>query len=60
MTFSTAKTMLLLGLAVLWKVTGAFVGFAGAAVFIVVVASRVMRLAARAASASRCAGSPPS
>jgi stage V sporulation protein B len=42
--FSTTKTILLLGLAVLWKVTGAFVGFAAAAVFILVVASRVMRL----------------
>jgi stage V sporulation protein B len=42
--FSTAKTILLLGLAFLWKVTGAFVGFAAAAAFILVVASRVMRL----------------
>jgi len=42
--FSTAKTILLLGLAALWKVTGAFVGFATAAAFILVVASRVMRL----------------
>ena len=42
--FSTAKTILLLGLAALWKVTGAFVGFAAAAAFILVVASRVMRL----------------
>jgi stage V sporulation protein B len=42
--FSTTKTILLLGLAVLWKVAGAFVGFAAAAVFILVVASRVMRL----------------
>jgi stage V sporulation protein B len=47
--FSTAKTILLLGLAALWKVTGAFVGFAGAAVFILIVASRVMRLPAGAA-----------
>ncbi|MFL5308739.1 MAG: lipopolysaccharide biosynthesis protein [Polyangia bacterium] len=44
--FSTAKTILLLGLAVLWKVTGAFVGFAAAALFILSVASRVMRLPA--------------
>jgi stage V sporulation protein B len=44
--FSTAKTILLLGLAFLWKVTGAFVGFAAAAAFILVVASRVMRLPA--------------
>src|SRR6185503_8315988 len=36
--FSTAKTILLLGLAVLWKVTGAFIGFAAAAAFILVVA----------------------
>lgn len=42
--FSTAKTILLLGLAALWKVTGAFVGFAAAAAFILVFASRVMRL----------------
>jgi stage V sporulation protein B len=42
--FSTAKTVLLLGLAALWKVTGAFVGFAAAAAFILAVASRVMRL----------------
>ncbi|HVT06985.1 MAG TPA: oligosaccharide flippase family protein [Polyangia bacterium] len=42
--FSTAKTILLLGLAALWKVTGAFVGFAAAALFILSVASRVMRL----------------
>jgi stage V sporulation protein B len=42
--FSTSKTILLLGLAVVWKVTGAFVGFAAAAAFILVVASRVMRL----------------
>jgi O-antigen/teichoic acid export membrane protein len=44
--FSTAKTVLLLGLAALWKVTGAFAGFAGAAVVILVIASRVMRLPA--------------
>jgi stage V sporulation protein B len=46
--FSTAKTILLLGLAALWKVTGAFVGFAVAAAFILTVASRVMRLSAPA------------
>jgi stage V sporulation protein B len=44
--FSTAKTILLLGLAALWKVAGAFVGFAAAAGVILVVASRVMRLPA--------------
>ena len=44
--FSTAKTVLLLGLAVVWKVTGAFIGFAAAATFILIVASRVMRLPA--------------
>lgn len=42
--FSTAKTVLLLGGALLWHVTGAFFGFAAAAVVILVVASRVMRL----------------
>jgi stage V sporulation protein B len=42
--FSTSKTILLLGLAALWRVNGAFIGFAGAAAFIMVVASRVMRL----------------
>jgi stage V sporulation protein B len=42
--FSTSKTILLLGLAALWRVNGAFLGFAGAAAFILVVASRVMRL----------------
>ena len=47
--FSTAKTILLLGAAVLWKVTGAFLGFAAAALFILAVASRVMRLPAPAA-----------
>jgi stage V sporulation protein B len=41
--FSTAKTILLLGGAVLWKVTGAFAGFAAAAVFILVVSARAMR-----------------
>jgi O-antigen/teichoic acid export membrane protein len=48
--FSTAKTILLLGLAVLWRVTGAFVGFAAAAAVILVVASRVMRLPATGAA----------
>jgi len=47
--FSTAKTVLLLGLAALWKVTGAFAGFAVAAAFILIVASRVMRLPASGA-----------
>jgi O-antigen/teichoic acid export membrane protein len=42
--FSTAKTVLLLACAVIWKVSGAFVGFVAAAVFILIVASRVMRL----------------
>jgi stage V sporulation protein B len=41
--FSTAKTVLLLGLAVLWKVAGAFAGFAVAAALILVVAARAMR-----------------
>jgi O-antigen/teichoic acid export membrane protein len=45
--FSTAKTILLLGLAAVWKVTGAFVGFAAAAALILVVSSRVMRLPSR-------------
>src|SRR5215831_9879220 len=38
------KTILLLGLAVLWSVSGAFAGFATAAVIIVIISSRVMRL----------------
>jgi len=42
--FSTVKTILLLGLAVAWRVTGAFVGFAAAAVVILVVAARTMGL----------------
>jgi stage V sporulation protein B len=42
--FSTSKTLLLLGLAAIWRVNGAFIGFAVAASFILVVASRVMRL----------------
>jgi len=46
MAFSTAKTVLLLALAYLWSVTGAFVGFAIAAAFILIVAQRVMRLPA--------------
>ena len=40
--FSTVKTILLLGLAVLWGVSGAFVGFAAAAVVILLVAARTM------------------
>jgi stage V sporulation protein B len=44
MTFSTAKTVLLLGCAALAGVTGAFAGFALAALFIVVVSSRVVGL----------------
>jgi O-antigen/teichoic acid export membrane protein len=40
--FSTVKTILLLGLAALWHVTGAFVGFALAAVVILAVAARTM------------------
>ena len=42
--FSTSKTILLLGLAALWRVNGAFIGFAAAAAFILIVSSRVMRL----------------
>src|SRR3569832_167399 len=44
MTFSTAKTILLLGLAAVAGVKGAFGGFARAAAFIVVVAARVVGL----------------
>ena len=44
MTFSTAKTILLLGLAAVAGVKGAFSGFALAALFIVVVAARVVGL----------------
>jgi O-antigen/teichoic acid export membrane protein len=40
--FSTAKTVLLLGLAVFWRVEGAFVGFATAAALILAVAARAM------------------
>jgi stage V sporulation protein B len=40
--FSTAKTVLLLGVAVLWKVAGAFTGFAAAAAIILVYAARTM------------------
>jgi stage V sporulation protein B len=40
--FSTAKTFLLLGAAVLWKVGGAFTGFAAAAAIILAVAARAM------------------
>jgi stage V sporulation protein B len=46
--FSTAKTILLLSCAFLWHVSGAFMGFVAAAVVILVVASRVMRLPAPA------------
>ena len=46
--FSTTKTVLLLGFALVWKVMGAFIGFAAAAGIILVVASRVMRLPAGA------------
>jgi len=49
--FSTAKTVLLLGLALVWGVAGAFAGFAAAAVVILVVASRVMRMPAAACDA---------
>jgi stage V sporulation protein B len=49
--FSTAKTVLLLGLAALWHVTGAFVGFALAAAFILIVSWRVMRLPVAASAA---------
>jgi stage V sporulation protein B len=44
--FSTMKTILLLALAFVWSVTGAFVGFVAAAVLILIVAARVMRLPA--------------
>lgn len=44
MTFSAAKTVLLLGLAAVFGVGGAFAGFALAALFIVVVAARVIGL----------------
>jgi stage V sporulation protein B len=40
--FSTAKTVLLLGVAVVGKVAGAFAGFAAAAAIILVVAARAM------------------
>jgi stage V sporulation protein B len=49
--FSTVKTVLLLGLAVVWQVSGAFAGFAAAAVVILLFAARTMgvpRLKARA------------
>jgi stage V sporulation protein B len=46
--FSTTKTVLLLGFALLWKVSGAFAGFVAAAAVILFVASRVMRLPAGA------------
>ena len=44
--FSTIKTILLLGLGVLWAVKGAFFGFATAALAILFVAARKMRLPA--------------
>ena len=44
--FSTAKTVLLLGCAAVWKVSGAFLGFVTAAVVILAYASRAMRLPA--------------
>lgn len=47
MTFSAAKTVLLLGLAAVAGVSGAFAGFALAALFIVVVAARVVGLPRR-------------
>jgi stage V sporulation protein B len=40
--FSTAKTFLLLGAAVVFKVAGAFVGFVAAAALILVIAARAM------------------
>lgn len=49
-TFSTAKTILLLGLAAVAGVTGAFTGFALAALFIVVTAARVIGIGRSAAS----------
>jgi len=49
--FSTAKTILLLGLAAVWHVTGAFAGFVAAAVVILVASARVMGVPARAARA---------
>jgi stage V sporulation protein B len=48
--FSTAKTILLLGCAFLWHVTGAFIGFVAAAVVILIIASRVMKLPAGGAA----------
>jgi polysaccharide transporter, PST family len=40
--FSTVKTILLLSLAVFWRVSGAFIGFAAAAVVILLIAARTM------------------
>lgn len=40
--FSTAKTVLLLGCGLLWKVAGAFTGFAAAAAIILMIAARAM------------------
>ena len=45
-TFSIMKTILLVSLAYIWSVTGAFVGFVAAAAAILVIASRMMRLPA--------------
>jgi O-antigen/teichoic acid export membrane protein len=47
--FSTMKTVLLLGLALVWGVAGAFAGFVAAAVAILIIASRVMRMPVGAA-----------
>ncbi|HVZ73312.1 MAG TPA: oligosaccharide flippase family protein [Polyangia bacterium] len=47
-TFSTLKTVLLVGLAVAFSVTGAFAGFAAAAAAILVIAWRRMRIAPEA------------
>lgn len=44
--FSTLKTILMLGAAVVWHVAGAFAGFATAAVLILLFAGRRMRLPA--------------
>jgi stage V sporulation protein B len=46
--FSTLKTILMLGAAVVWHVAGAFAGFATAAVLILLFAGRRMRLPAPA------------
>jgi O-antigen/teichoic acid export membrane protein len=49
--FSTAKTILLLGLAAIWQVTGAFAGFVAAAVVILIASARVMGVPALRVSA---------